>query len=101
MASEDSDQALPGRFSVHRFSDFRDLDETIGIYVPTGFDNPHTTRELLEVHLLRRPERMGFEERDYRSQKLYPSVHNELAQMLTMIVVSFADIDPANAKEAV
>jgi hypothetical protein len=67
MASEDSDQILPGRLPVHRFGDLRDLDETVDIEMSTDFDNPHTTRESFEVELLRRAERMSFKERQYRS----------------------------------
>ena len=100
MASEDSDQVLPGCLPIHRFSDFCDLYETIDINVSTDFDDPHATRELLEIELLRRPERMSFEERNYRSKKLCSPVHDELAQMLTMIVVSLADVDPTHTEEA-
>ena len=100
MASEDSDQVMPGCLPIHRFGDFCDLYEAVDISVPTNFDDPHATRELLEVELLRRPERMSLEERNYRSEKLYPPVHDELAQVLTVIIVPRADVDPTHTEEA-
>jgi hypothetical protein len=100
MASEDSDQVLSGGSPVHRFGDFCDLDETIDIRMPANFDDPHATRELLEISLLRRPERMSLEERYYRPQQLRPPVHDELAQMLPMIVVSLADVHSPDPEEA-
>ncbi len=100
MASEDSDQILPGCLPVHRFGDLRDLDETVDIEMSTGVDDPHTTRESFEVELLRRPERVSFEERQYRSKELRSPVHDELAQMLTMIVMALSDEDPTSSEEA-
>jgi hypothetical protein len=72
MASEDSDQLLPGRLPIHRFDYFRDLHETAGIKMPVVRDHSHAARELLKVTLLCRPKGMGLEERNYRSHKIPP-----------------------------
>ena len=36
MASEDSDEIVPGFLPIHCLSDFRDLDETFDRLVPAG-----------------------------------------------------------------
>src|SRR5262245_59042412 len=100
MASEDSDQFFSGCPAIHRLDDLRDLYETVGHEMSTRLDYPHTERELLEVCLLGRPERMGFEERDDRPEKLIAPIYDELAQMFSMVVVALADIHSAHAKEA-
>jgi hypothetical protein len=100
MASEDSDQILPGCLPIHRFHDFRDFHETAGIEMPVVHDHSHAARKTLKVTLLRRPKGIGLEERNYRSHKVLPSVHDELAQMLAMIVVALVDVDTTNTKEA-
>jgi hypothetical protein len=100
MASEDSDQILPGRPPIHRLDDLRDFNETFDIEMPIVHDHSHAARELLEVTLLRRPKRMGLEERNYRSHEIRPPVHDELAQMLAMVVIALADVNTTHAKEA-
>jgi hypothetical protein len=100
MASEDSDQILPGCLPIHRFGDFRDLHETADIEMPVVRDQSHAARELLKVTPLRRPKRVGLEERNYRSHEILPSVHDELAQMLAMVVIALADVHTTYAKEA-
>jgi hypothetical protein len=100
MASEDSDQLLPGCPPVHRFDDLSNLNQTIDIEMPAVRDQLHTQRELLEVALLRRTERISLEERNYRPHEVVPPVHDELAQVLAMIVLALVDVDPAHAEEA-
>jgi hypothetical protein len=100
MASEDSDQVMPGCLPVHRFGDFRDINETAGIKMPIVSDHSHAARKLLKVTLLRRPKGMSFKERNYRSHKVLPSVHDELAQMLAVVVVALVDVDTTHAEEA-
>ena len=100
MASEDSDQRMFGCPPVHRFHDLRDRHQPLGIEMPAGGDQPHTTRELLEVALLRGAKRMSLEERNHRSQKLLPSIHDELAQVLPMIVMALVHVDPSHTEEA-
>ena len=78
MASEDSDQLVSGSLPIHRRDDVCDLNQTVGIEMPTVCDTPHAARELLKVALLRRAKRMGLKERYYRSEKLIASVYDEL-----------------------
>ena len=100
MASEDSDQVLPGRSPVHRFRDLGDLNETVAFAAPTAVDQAHAARELFEVALLARPEGVPFEERNYRLEQLPPAVDDELAQVLAVVVVSLGGVDPPDTKEA-
>ena len=53
MASEDSDEFVPGFLPVHRLGDLRDLNETFGRLVPAEGDQLDAAGELLEVLLLR------------------------------------------------
>jgi len=100
MASEDSDQVLPGCLPIHRFDDLRNLNQTFDIKMPIIRDQLHAACELLEVTLLRRPKRVVLEERYYRSHKIIASVHDELAQMLSMVVLALVDVDTPHSKEA-
>jgi len=100
MASEDSDQVLSGCPSVHRFRDLCDLHEPADTEVSTSREDAHAARELLEVPLLRGPKRMSLEKRNDRLHEVFPPVHDELTQMLAMVVVASADVDATNAKEA-
>jgi hypothetical protein len=43
---------------------------------------------------------MSFKERDNRSQELVASVYDELTQVLPVVVVALADVDPSSAEEA-
>ena len=85
MASEDSDQFVPGLHSVHRLCDLGDLDETRRRQVPTGVDEPDACRELLEVSLLRREHREVVEERDDHFDQVVPPVDDVLSQVLPVI----------------
>jgi hypothetical protein len=100
MASEDSDQVTSGCPSVHRLGDRYDFKEALDIEMSIGLDDSHTQREPFKVTLLRRTERMSLEERDYRLQQLLPPVHDELAQVLAMVVVALRNVDATAAKEA-
>jgi len=100
MASEDSDQVLPGRLPIHRFDYLSDLDQTPGIKMPAVRYQSHTARKLLKVTLLSRPKRVSLKERNYRPYKIVSPVHNELAQMLAVVVLALVDIDPTHAEEA-
>jgi hypothetical protein len=43
---------------------------------------------------------MLLKERNYRPDEIIPSIHDELAQMLTVVVLALVDVHPPNAKEA-
>ena len=100
MASEDSDQVLSGRLPIHRFNDLSNLNQTTDIKMPIARDQLHAACELLKVTLLRRPKRVILKERNYRPYKIISSVHDELAQMLSMGVLARIDIDPSHPEEA-
>jgi hypothetical protein len=100
MASEDSDQVLPGCLPIHRFDDLSNLNQTFDIEMSIIRDQLHTACELLKVTLLRRPKRVILKERNYRPYKLIPAVHDELTQMLSMVILARVHIDPPDPKEA-
>src|SRR5204863_3791368 len=87
MASEDSDQIVSGFLPVHRLSDLRDLDETVGRLVPAGGDEFDAVSELLEVLLLRTQHEMLPEKRDDRFKKIRTTTHDVAIHVLPMIVI--------------
>jgi hypothetical protein len=100
MASEDSDQVLPGCLPIHRLDDLSNLNQTFDIKMPIVRDQLHAACELLKVTLLRRPKRVILKERNYRPYKIISSVHDELAQMLSMVVLARIDVNAPHPKEA-
>jgi hypothetical protein len=87
MVSEDSDQVVPGLFSIHRLSDLGDVRETRTGQVSASRDQLQAAGKLLEIPLLRRMQRMSREERDDRVDQLAPTTHRESIQMLLVVVV--------------
>lgn len=55
MASEDSDQALPGLAVIHRLRDLSDLDQPTRCEMLSRGDHLKARGELLEIVPLRRP----------------------------------------------
>ena len=100
MASEDSDQVLPGFSMVHGFSDFSDLNQSPGGQVAAAVAELNAPRELLEILSLRRPKRILPEERDDHPKEIFPSAHYVAMQMLLVVVVPSIDADSADPKEA-
>ena len=100
MASEDSDQLMLRCPPIHRLDDLSNLNQTVDIKMSTARYQLHAARKLLKVTLLRRPQRVRFEERDYRSSKVVPAVHDELAQVRAVVVVALVDVYAAHAEEA-
>jgi hypothetical protein len=99
MASEDSDQVLPGFSMVHGLSYFCDFDQSSGgqmSAVLTEFDAPG---ELLEIFLLRRAKRIRSEERDDHPEEIFPPAHDVAMQMLLVVVVPPIDADGTDPKE--
>jgi hypothetical protein len=66
MASEDSDQLVPGFLAIHRLSDLCNLDQSIRRQMAAGINHLDARRELLEVLLLRAHERIPAKERNDR-----------------------------------
>ncbi len=98
MASEDSDQLVSGFFPVHRLDDLRDLNETLGRLVPAERDQLYTACELLEVLLLRAPQRIPLEERDDRLKKIRATSHDVATHVLSVVVIPPVWDDVANAE---
>ena len=99
MASEDSDELLPGLTMIHRLRDRRNLHKTLAGQVSIGSDDVHTPRERLEVVALRRTKPMLPEERDDRLQQIASAPNGVLAEVLTMVVVPTVHVDPADPEE--
>jgi hypothetical protein len=66
MASEDSDQVLPGLAPIHRLRYLSDLNQTVRREMPTVADELHARCKLLEVIALRSTKLMTTKERDDR-----------------------------------
>ena len=100
MASEDSDQILPGCPAIHRFDHLRDLDQSADIEMPAFRNQPHTQREPFKVALLGGSKRVGLKERDHCPNEVRPTIHDELAQMFAVVVLALIAVDTPDPKEA-
>jgi hypothetical protein len=101
MASEDSDELVPGLASVHRLGDTRDLDETLTGQMSTVGHHPNAARELLEVVPLSCDQRIPLEERDDDSEKLVTPTNDVPIEVLTMVVVPLVREDLPHTEEVV
>jgi hypothetical protein len=99
MASEDSDQLLPGLLAVHGLRDAGDPDEPIGLEMPSAPHKLETLRELAEVLSLRREKRMCPEERNDRLQELIAPADAVLRHVLAVVVVPGVCVDPTDPEE--
>jgi hypothetical protein len=64
MASEDSDQILPGLAVIHRLRDLSDLDQAAHPEMVSSGDHPQARSELLEIVALRGSKRVRAKEWD-------------------------------------
>ena len=101
MASEDSDQVMPGFLAVHGLRDLDDLDQTLRGQVPADGDDLHAAGKSLKVVALRRHERVRLEKRNDHIQELRAILHAILQEVLAVVVMPCVSIDPADPKEAV
>jgi hypothetical protein len=99
MASEDSDQVLPGLSVIHRLRDLGDLDQPAYREMVSGGDHLEARGELLEIVTLRGPKRVFAEERDDVLHQLVPPANDELVQVLLVVVVAPVNVDPADSEE--
>ena len=99
MASEDSDELVPGFTAIHRLSDFGDLDETASAQMTAFSDELNAPRELLEVLLLRGPHRILPEEGDDPFDEVDAASHDESVQMLAVVVVAAISHHHAHPEE--
>jgi hypothetical protein len=88
MASEDSDELVPGLPAVHRLSNLRDLGQPGWRKMPAARHERHARRELLEVLLLCGVHREGLEERDDHVDQFRPPVDDVLSEVLAVVVVA-------------
>jgi len=100
MASEDSDQLVPGFSAIHRLNNLRDLHETVNGQVATRGNKLNAVRELCEVITLRSSQRIRAEEGNDRFEKIISSLHVIAVQMLAMVVVPPVDTDASDTEEA-
>lgn len=100
MVSEDSDQVVPGLFSVHRLRDLGDIRQPPMGQMDTALNHCYTASELLKISLLRRMQLMCREERDDRVDQVAPPTHHEPIQMLSVIVVSPIRDHASHSEEA-
>ena len=101
MASEDSDQVVPGFLAVHGLGDLDDLDQTLRIEMPAGGDELHTVGERFEVVPLGRAKRMLEEERNDDFQEIRAPVDAVLQEILAMVVMPSVPSDSPDPEEAV
>jgi hypothetical protein len=99
MASEDSDQVLPGLLAIHGLRNVGDLDEPVGLEMPPTLDQLHALRELLEVMALGSQELMLPEERNDRLEELVTPADAVLRHVLSMVVVPGIRINPTHPEE--
>ena len=98
MASEDSDELVPGFFPVHRLDDLRDFDQTFGRFVPTDGDQLDAANELFEVQLFRASHRISLEERDDRLNEIRATTHDIAIHMFPVVVIPPVWNDVADAE---
>jgi len=99
MASEDSDQLVPGFPSVHRLHDLDDLRKTSVRLVATFGHELDARRKLLEVEPLRRTERILAEERDYPFKQILSTTNDITVEVFPVVVMPPVYIHPARSKE--
>ena len=99
MVSEDSDHVMPGFLAIHRPSELRYLDEAVNRLVEAGRDQIEAVRELLEVFLLRCPQRMLSKKRDDDPEKLDAPPNYVTIEMLAVVVVPLVGEHLPNSEE--
>ena len=87
MASEDSDQIVPGLSVIHRLGDLSYLDQAVHLQVTAGGHELDAARELLEVQLLRAPHGMLPEERDDHIQEMVATTDGVAEHVLSVVVI--------------
>ncbi len=88
MASEDSEQFCSGFLAIHRFYRLDDPNEPVRGQMLSGVDPFETPRELLEVLVLRRVQRVRLKERNDLGNQIRPPAHDVAKQVLPVVVVA-------------
>ena len=100
MASEDSDQVVPGFLAIHGLCDLNDLDQPLRLEMSAGGDELHAADECFEVEALRGQQRVRLEERYDYLQELRASLDAILQEILAMIVVPGIPMDAPYSEES-
>ncbi len=99
MASEDSDELVPGFTPVHRLHHLDDLDETVSsLVVPTGHQLDAVS-ELLKVEPFGRSERMLPKERNNPFEQILATTDDVAVEMLPVVGVPPVDVHLSRSKE--
>jgi hypothetical protein len=99
MVSEDSDHLSPGLLAIHRLDDFRKIHQTLTGQVQSSIDQTNAARELLEVTLLRRMQRIRLEERNDRLDQVRPASYSVAIQVLPVVVVPLVSKHASHSEE--
>jgi hypothetical protein len=100
MASEDSDQVLPGFPVVHGLRDFGDLDQSLRRQMSAALADLDAFGELFEITSLRSAKRICLEERNDHPKEILPPAHDVAIQVLLVVVMPTIDTDGTDPKEA-
>src|SRR5436305_15033283 len=92
MASEDSDQLVPGLAPIHRLHHFDDLCKTLASLVSTGGHELNARSELLEVESLGRPKRVLPEKRYDPFHQILATTNDVAVKVLPMVVRPPVDV---------
>jgi hypothetical protein len=99
MASEDSDQLMPGFPSVHRLHDLGDLSKTLTSLVTILSHQFDAEGELLEVAPLGRTKRMLPEARNYPFEQILSTTNDVAMKVLPVVVMPPVDVHLSRSKE--
>ena len=99
MASEDSDQLVPGFPSVHRLHDLRDLSKTLASLVTILGHQFDAEGELLEVAPFGRTKRMLLKERNDPFEQILSTTNDVAMKVLPVVVMPPVDIHLSRSEE--
>jgi hypothetical protein len=99
MASEDSDEVVPGFLPIHRLHDLDDVGKTSTREVMTNRHHLDARSELLEVEPFRRAQRVRTEERDDTVEQLLSRVHGVEMHVLPVVVRPPVDVHLSHSEE--
>src|SRR6266550_183382 len=99
MASEDSDEVVPGFLSVHRLHHFDDVRKTSAYPVPTSSHELDARSELLEIEPFGSTKRMLPEERDNPFKQILSTTDAVAVKVLSVVVVPPVDIHLSHSEE--
>ena len=99
MASEDSDQFLPGFLMVHRLHYCRDFGQSLRSEMVADRAQINASLELGEIIALARSQRVPLKERDDDLSEIISSADYVVPKILFVVVMSPIDIDRSNSKE--